>query len=339
MLPWLRLAGASPSLGLVCWARDHLGCSLSTGGAGSGLGPFFQALAHIPSFQAEASRREDGDVDGQASPPGSLEWWKSVLAPPPAKAPAKPFILASNISPVPPKLVAKIQALEFVSMRDLLPDNIALAERLEALPRSSSAQPHPQREIDSITSWASAFLMYIAVINEAMPQKTRGLLAYMRSILGEARRNECFSWKTYDTIFRKNAAADPSKDWSVLDHSLHAACLQAPSGSKTPNLCSLCAGADHTSVDCALSSVQIPSSSAAARPKGNPPDRGLEKKTPRICLSWNRGNCAFPGACNFLHVCASCRSPSHAARECPATPADSLYKRPPPTKRRAGDER
>ena len=46
----------------------------------------------------------------------------------------------------------------------------------------------------------------------------------------------------------------------------------------------------------------------------------------RICTSWNKGRCAFPGSCRFRHVCATCRSKGHRAKECDDTPADSQYK-------------
>ena len=36
------------------------------------------------------------------------------------------FLLASSFAPVSPKLVKKIQKLEFVELRELLPDNMAL---------------------------------------------------------------------------------------------------------------------------------------------------------------------------------------------------------------------
>jgi hypothetical protein len=54
---------------------------------------------------------------------------------PPGKPKPPPFKVASSVIPITGKLVQRIQALEFVDMRELLPDNIALAERLAALPR------------------------------------------------------------------------------------------------------------------------------------------------------------------------------------------------------------
>ena len=107
-------------------------------GSPEALAPLLQALSHIPRF-GEANEEEEG-----------LDWLRPLYE---GRAEPKisPFILASNIPPVPAKLVKKIQALEYVNMRDLLQDNIALGERLEALPRTaSSSLQHSQREVDTI---------------------------------------------------------------------------------------------------------------------------------------------------------------------------------------------
>ena len=46
----------------------------------------------------------------------------------------------------------------------------------------------------------------------------------------------------------------------------------------------------------------------------------------RICSSWNKGRCVFPGSCRFKHICATCRRKGHRAGECEDTPPDSPYK-------------
>ena len=43
------------------------------------------------------------------------------------------MILASALQPVPARLVRRIRAGEFVEMRDLLSDNVALHDQLEAI--------------------------------------------------------------------------------------------------------------------------------------------------------------------------------------------------------------
>jgi hypothetical protein len=55
----------------------------------------------------------------------------------------KPFLLDSILHPIPYNLVQHIQLLEFVEMRELLPDKKALVEKLEALP-SRPDQPAKQ---------------------------------------------------------------------------------------------------------------------------------------------------------------------------------------------------
>ena len=59
-----------------------------------------------------------------------------------------PLKMVSSIAPIPAKLAKKIRALEFVEMRELLPDNIAMAERLAALPSSvTHAKPPSEQDI------------------------------------------------------------------------------------------------------------------------------------------------------------------------------------------------
>ena len=99
--------------------------------------------------------------------------------------------MASSLPPVPPKLVKKIQALEFVEMRELLPDNMALADRLEALPqRIGQPTRNPeQREIGLLYTWTACFATYIAVVSQAHPGRVVDMLAYMRLIIKEAHRH------------------------------------------------------------------------------------------------------------------------------------------------------
>ena len=44
-----------------------------------------------------------------------------------------------------------------------------------------------------------------------------------------------------------------------------------------------------------------------------------------VCTSWNKGWCVFPGVCKIRHVCATCYQ-AHMARDCTATPVQSVYK-------------
>ncbi len=100
-------------------------------------------------------------------------------------------------------------------MRELLPDNIALAERLTALPQHHPRQGegHPaQREVSSLTSWVCAFSTYVAVLSLAEPELIVSRLAYMRNQVREANQFGGEGWRTYDYVFLSQAAAEQSLD-------------------------------------------------------------------------------------------------------------------------------
>ena len=53
----------------------------------------------------------------------------------------------------------------------------------------------------------------------------------------------------------------------------------------------------------------------------------VQRRPPaNVCISWNKGACVFPGECFYRHVCATCQSPAHKARDCSRTSDTSVYK-------------
>ena len=139
------------------------------------------------------------------------------------------LILASSLPPVPAKIVSKIQVGQFIQMKDLLGDNIALVNQLDNLPANSlggacSSLPRPQmREVSSALAWAGCFLTFAAV--KMTDRATRDLLTYGRLVLWEAQRHSGPGWLEYDRIFRQHAALNPSTQWSELNPSLHASTI------------------------------------------------------------------------------------------------------------------
>ena len=218
-------------------------------------------------------------------------------------------------------------------MRELLPDNIALHERLEALPSRAHVLREPEvREVGTLTTWVSAFTTYIAIVAEVHPHRVKDTCAYMRLLIREALKYGGNGWITYDTVYRRNRTG-PGARWDQLDPSLHIAYVIARADTPvTP--CTLCNETDHTTEDCALASSQPPTRGTPRRslPLSRPFSPRFTKRlapysppTPRrvaICTSWNRGRCAFPGTCNFKHTCTIC-SDNHQARYCPRNPPDS----------------
>ena len=169
------------------------------------------------------------------------------------------------------------------------------------------------------------------------------MLAYARLIIREAHRHGGNGWLTYDAVFHRNHQGD-SKPWNVLDPSLHTAYI-AGQGAPPQVPCKHCNETDNSPEECALAPVlpatktpqkeqdwRLPSMSRLGK---RPPQGPAAPALRRLCLSWNRGSCIFPGACSFKHICALCDSPDHQAKDCALAPPDLIYKRPP----RRGDPR
>ena len=153
----------------------------------------------------------------------------------------------------------------------------------------------------------------------------------MRLMVREANRGNSKGWLAYDRIFCQNAAANPSLGWANLDPSLHSSfCLGTE---PSPLVCSLCNELDHKAEDCALFKQPTAFSPTSAPPPKDaftrPSGRSTRQKStrPKICLSWNSGQCMLPGSCEFLHECFTCHE-DHMAKDCSLTPPDSMFKRP-----------
>ena len=146
--------------------------------------------------------------------------------------PQQPFLLSKGLAPVPPKLVTKIQNLEFVDMAELLRDNLEVQRQVASQDRWASttgqSTRNRRREILDLLSWVSCFGM--AVLTGKHPQMIKPLLAYQTMIVREARRCRGNGWLAYDTYFRQQVAGDPEADWSCLNTSLYEVTFLAQGG-------------------------------------------------------------------------------------------------------------
>ena len=265
-------------------------------------------------------------------------------------------VLSSALPPITAKLAAKITSGQFVAMKELLADNMALCHQLEAFPAhqhlcTGGARPR-LREIDSPLTWASCFLAYAAVC--ATDTQTRNLLTYGRLVVREAQRHSGPGWLEYDRIFRQHAALSPSTVWHELNPSLHAATVLSYRVGPGA-VCSVCHEPDLSSETCAMQVLQPqekpamvqqspPVQAQQSAPRGVSSIAGNATRRPtrpetleRICISWNKGRCTFP-SCRFRHICATCKGRGHRAKECQQTPAESLYKAQPSTSQKAGGD-
>ena len=260
----------------------------------------------------------------------------------PAPTPALGKILSPALEPVPYWLVQRIRTRQFVEMRDLLSDNIALHRQWEAAQGCVNVATMPMslrprfREVPSLMSWVYCFLTYVSVrmVDEPI-EIARDMLSYCRLIIREAFRHGGEGWREYDRTFQSRVAIDPTIPWHSIRPELQATTLLGQHGA-SGTLCSLCQGTDHQISQCALQSWHhLPMASrlpAQSAPRQSPQRR--PETLSRICSSWNSGACRYPGTCNFRHICATCQLGPHRARDCIHTPEDSTYKRPIPRQNR-----
>ena len=170
-----------------------------------------------------------------------------------------PFFLSEAFGPIPEKLVKK-QALEFIDMGDLLPDNLELKRREETDPAKDNglANRKRTREVTQQLTWVQCFTTYVAIVSASHPEKYKDLLAYIRLIVREAQRHGTDGWRQSDVMFRKYAASHPSVCWGQPLPSMYATFFLASSPASTP--CEHCLEGDHLSSQCALSPYPPPSS-------------------------------------------------------------------------------
>ena len=86
--------------------------------------------------------------------------------------------LGSGLPPVPSKLVAKIEAGEFIDMGELLPYRVGISRPEDtgrALPRHHT--------VSGILEWIKCFNVYMAVISRKQPGRIPTLLAYETLII------------------------------------------------------------------------------------------------------------------------------------------------------------
>lgn len=228
---------------------------------------------------------------------------------------------------VPPKLVKKILDLEFVEMRELVPE--AWQDDPQAAPDLSGQRRHVHRPpITDILTWLDCFGRMAAILCTKYPEKATELWAYQSSILRAAKNFEGQSWVSYDRQYRREALSRRDLNWSALDSRLYSEAFTGRA--KAVLRCRHCLGEGHVSTACPASPFspdQFPahSSRSGAAPKYP------EGKEP--CRKYNDGRCTYP-YCRYRHVCKECSLP-HPWISCHRNPSAPQYKNRPRSPRRS----
>lgn len=250
------------------------------------------------------------------------------------------FSLGHGFPLIPGKLVAKIEKWEYVSMADLLPDNLELARRSQSeIQRnlSCTAKAPKKRELTEdwkgLIAWSVSFSTFTAIIARKHPAKFQELLAYHATVLIEALRFGCRGWLSYDKMFREHIEKEPHSSWAMLHPMFYS--LTFLSQRVEALTCPRCMAPDHLKADCALASlepaVELPRSRVDTRQsgpsrkrfrrEGTPTSLGSGSSTGRVayCFSFNEGQCfRHPKPCEREHRCIRCGK-EHRLIDCKAT--------------------
>ena len=258
------------------------------------------------------------------------------------------FSLGHGFPLIPAKLVKKIVNWEYVSMAELLPDNLELVRRSAEGQRGqacSSKTPKKRELVEDwkgLVAWSISFDTFVAVVARSHPSKFQQLLAYRATILMEALRFGCKGWLSYDKMFRENIEKDPTANWALLHPMFYS--LTFLSQRVEAFTCQRCMAPDHSKSDCALSylddSKEIPGHaqrgsrdrhSELGRQAAPPRKRFRREGTPgastsagappksTYCFSFNEGQCfRHPKPCDREHKCIRCGK-DHRMIDCTAT--------------------
>ena len=153
------------------------------------------------------------------------------------------MVLSPAAEPYSRKLVEKVRSGQFIEMRELLADNIALIHQLESIqgctPLHTLGPTRPRlREVSSLPTWCYCFLGYMAILTS--DPSTRDQLAYARLVIKEALRHGGQGWLDYDRAFRQQAAAEPSLRWNTLLPGLLASTILGQRNRQEAAFCTLC---------------------------------------------------------------------------------------------------
>ena len=224
-------------------------------------------------------------------------------APQPAASVAVPtgLFLGDGVLPLPHKLMKRIRALEYVEMRELLPE-----EWLEPLEEGHSAEQHNccnsanrrrKPPVTNIFTWLQGCASLVGALATIHPDKVAELMAYQTTILNCYRDFEGAAWAQYDRAYRRQAALSKDLNWSRINTTLYSLCFAGRA--KRGQVCSHCLSNNHQSDACP---------EAPAPRRATPPRQALGSSpaSQELCRLFNAkgGPRCHYKQCKFAHACS-----------------------------------
>ena len=238
---------------------------------------------------------------------------------------------------LPPKLAKKILDLEYVDMAELVPDTWRYSEDEGTKCCHQPRRTSRRAPVSDILLWWECYTKMATLLATHYPSKAAELLIYQHTILCAQRDFEGTAWVTYDTCYRRQAAAKKSLDWSQVDFNLY---NQTFAGrAKAKSRCRYCLSEYHRSEECYYAPTPPPTNltpygpgepysfrrsfqeSPARQPRGPRPQTqaGSQNRFVEVCELFNneRGNLCRFKRCKYMHICINkgCHG-SHPASEC-----------------------
>ena len=215
---------------------------------------------------------------------------------------------------VPPKVVKKLLALDFVEMSELR------ADFWPEDPSASDASTGPRRTgkppVTTTRSWLECYSRMAAVLTSRFPEKAAELWAYQTTILHAAHTYEGANWVAYDRLYRREMLAAKNLNWSVPNQRLYGEAFMGRA--KRNPQCPHCLSEDHAAAGCPHNpnppivgwfqgTPQIQFGPAtSAQPGSMPPIKPTSQQ--EVCRNFNGNRCRFT-RCRYLHICTDCLGP------------------------------
>lgn len=205
-------------------------------------------------------------------------------------------------------------------MADLVPDSWRQQEE-ESSKCCHQSKRQRRGPVTDILLWVECYASMIEVLSTGYPGKTPDFMAYQKTIVRAHRSFLGEGWVTYDTCYRRKAAATKSLDWAQVDFTLYNETFTGRA--KAIARCKHCSSEHHSSADCTFA-PEMPKRNQFTRPSRYEASR----PTGHICQLFNNrvGNrCRFT-PCRFTHSCSECQG-NHPASQCRSRPPPSKMAR------------
>ena len=300
-------------------------CSfVSMAGTMMGVVPSAGAISWLPTFNATSATGAVGGIGMTALTAVTAPVMST--APPPAlltsasmgiEVPTGTYV-GEGVLPVPERLAKKILNLEFVEMRELMPETWLMEEEERSrptwcLPRQKNAP------VTDILQWLQCFAAMVGVLSQRFPAFVPDMMAYQTTIIKCSRDFDGLAWAQYDRAYRRQVAQSKDLRWSRLNTTLYSLCFARKA--KRGVACSHCLSDAHTSEGCPdkPAKAYLPvwyRSSPSTASTGSAPQYGQHLKVCHLSNAKGGSKCTYTN-CKFAHVCAMCRG-GEATHDLPA---------------------